>query len=1181
MIGSRLKRCLTAAMLSIALCGFAEAADPLTRGLRYPSLTPDGKQVVFGYRGDLWIANVDGKGPVTRLTIHEAQETLARVSPDGKQIAFSSLRNGRYDLFVVPVTGGVPKQVTFHSGSEALCDWSPDGKKLLFSSERGGGAGRFDLYEVALAGGTPKRLTFDGARDGSYTPDGKSVVYARGYISIYWDNYKGAANYDLYITNTKGGLPRRITKTDANERYPFLGKDGKTLYFVAEEKGVANFYSMPLKGGKRKQVTKYTGADVHRPDFNWDAKTVVFERSGQLFYTDLTKPTKEPTAIKIKVNSDVRNSGLETRTITGGGEQVHVSADGRFLAFTLRGDIWLMPAAGGKGRRITSGPDNDQWPRFSPDGTQIAYFSNKSGNNDIYLLDLRTRKSKAVTTNKAADHFHNWSPDGSTLVFCSERSGNRDIWTINLKSKESKQLTKHTAGDDDPSFSPDGKFVAFDSARGGTQAIYVMNVDGKNLRRVTPGTGYFQVPSFSSNGRMLVYEAYNPTNGNSGGIFAISVGGGPSMQLARDGKTATFSANGEYVYFTADRKRNGNGIFRVKAPTSVVAGEHIPFIGTVTINLRNELADLFDQAWNALGSGFYDRKMHGVDWSKMRTKYRAMAIDTENKTEFHNVVRQMLAELGASHLGIYGGSPSGNSAIPRINETGYIGVDFTHNPNKDGSFKINSILPGGPADKVGLRKGDVVTRIGKTKLSAQVNLDKVLAGTVGKDLLIRFRPYSESGLGQERAIALKPMAFGNLRGLEYTNWLTKCRKTVAKSCKYRSEYVYIHLTAMNQQNLDKFNQSVARWNRNSGIKGMILDVRNNGGGNIHNQLMSVLIARPLAKVRGRNGRSIPQPTLYWDRPVVVLTNERSFSDAEVFPYMFRAAKVGKIIGVPTAGGVIGTNNITLSDGASFRIPRSGFFGFDGTNLEGLGVKPDFLVEESSEDRLKNRDPQLKKAIEVIKAEAAAAKKNQKAKPKVKTTPKVDASAPKDKKPAAYQNPLYDSQVGEWIKMRQVIGQGREIEVTLRVVNIEGDQVTLEQTATVNGREMTQTKVRPRSKELKPPSNIKASSYSRISLKVGDKTLKCIVMNATGPKGEKLKWYVSNEVAVNGLVRLERNGQVLLQVLEWGGVKAIAKGPKKAASKVAKKAATKVEKKTSKPVKKKRKSFFGDYIDELK
>ena len=449
-----------------------------------------------------------------------------------------------------------------------------------------------------------------------------------------------------------------------------------------------------------------------------------------------------------------------------------MSRDGRSVAFTLRGDIWVMPAAGGRGRRITTGPSKDEWPRFSPDSTKIAYQTSVRGNSDIVLLDLKTKRTRPLTTNRANDFFHNWSPDGKTLVFCSERSGNRDIWLLDVGSGTKTQVTTHTAGDDDPSFSPDGKQIAFDSAREGTQAIYIMERDGSGVRRVTRGTGFHQVPSFSPNGSMLVYEAFMPAGGRSGGLFVVSVNGGPSMMISRDGQGACW--RGDHIYFGSNRGPAGNGAWRVKAPDSVEAGERIPFIGSVEVDRRKELATLFDEAWNALRNGFYDPRMHGVKWNKMKTKYRGMAIDSENKDEFQNVIRQMLAELGASHLGIFGGHRAAGSAAPKIVPTGYLGLDFEQTPLKDGARRVEKVLAGGPADRAGIRVGDVITRIGGRKLKAKTNLDKLMNGTVDKDLPVTFKPRSESGLGPQRTAPLKPIHFGKLRALQYTAWTQLC-----------------------------------------------------------------------------------------------------------------------------------------------------------------------------------------------------------------------------------------------------------------------------------------------------------------------------------------------------------------------------------------------------------------------
>jgi tricorn protease len=1134
-----------ALLLSLLLSPAARAAEESTQGLRYPSLTPDGKSVAFCYRGDIWIAPRDGKGPAQRLTIHEEQDTLCRVSPDGKEIAFSSNRSGNYEIYVMPVTGGEPRQVTFHSAVDIVCDWSPDGKRLLVASNRDLGEAELDLYELDLSGGTPRRLTFDGAREASYSPDGTRVVYARGSNTIYWDNYTGSADYDLYILDVKGGIPLRLTDTTGNERHPFFSADGRRIRFVAEEKGVANFYEMPVEGGERRQLTKYAD-DVHRPDLAWDGKTASFELVGRLYVADLDAPAEKPTQLPLAVRSDVRDSGLELRTITSGGEHVHVSADGRQIAFSLRGDVWIMPSNGGEGRQVTSGPGNDQWPRFSPDGQRIAYFSDKAAKNgnDIYVVDVRTGASTQVTNAPKDDAFQNWSPDGKRLVFCSDRTGNKEIWVLDLESQQQAQLTNHDAADDDPSFSPDGKLIAFDSGRDGSQAIYLMNADGSGVRRISGGGGFFQVPCFSPDGKMLVFEAMNPGTGASGGLYVIAVSGGQAMQISEDGSGACWSPLGDFIYFAAERGGEG-GAYRVAAPKGIWAGERIPFIGRVQVDQRKELENLFDEAWAALKNGFYDPKMHGIDWDAMKGKYRAWAIDAENKDEFHNVVRQMLAELGASHLGIGGGHRA--RVAPAVQPTGYMGVDFAQDPEESGSRRVVRVLSKGPADGAGMRVGDLVTKINGTELKAETNLDKLLAGTVGKPLPVAYRPRTAAGLEAEKTVQLVPLPAGRVNELLYDEWVATCTRRVEDATKTKDgEVGYIHLNQMNGPNLQRFVQTVQQWAANPKVKGMILDVRNNGGGNIHQPLMQILISRPLARVTLRGRDPGIQPDTYWDRPVTLLINERSFSDAEVFPFMFREAKCGKIVGVPTAGGVIGTNDITLSDGSMFRVPRTGFQSMDGKDLEGMGVPPDILVEETSEDRLAGKDPQLSKAIEVILAEVA---EREKAAPK-KPAPEPKAVAPKEQPSpapppdptAGALNPLGDARPGEWVRYRATGDDGTETILKVTVARVEGGEVFFTKETEKGPPSQAPFPERMAQKGLLEtlPQFGEVLGHSVVQGKVLDADTEIVEARLKWPDGSEISLHFSNVVPAYGLLRVEAGKRVVVEAIEWGAPAAEAK-----------------------------------------
>jgi tricorn protease len=956
-----------AALVAVPRPASAEERKP-TRGLRFPSLTPDGKTVVFSWRGDVWRAPVSG-GTSTRLTIHEAQDTKPKVSRDGRWIAFTSKRTGNYDVFVMPVEGGEPRQVTFHSASDVASDWSPDGKRLLVTSNRDPHPYGNDVWEVDVDGGTPRRVTRDGGREGVYSPDGTRVLYARGFNTLYQDAYEGSANHDLYVVDLAGGTPRRLTSTPGNELSAMWAEDGRSVWALADAKGSVNLVSLPLDGGAPRVVTTWKDADTRRPTLAWDRRTLAFERDGRLYTMDLADPAPAPRALDLVVESDVRNSGVDVRTIDEGAEHASVSPDGSQIAVAVRGDLWVMPAGGGDASRVTSGPSTDDWPRWSPDGRRLAYFSDASGTDDVWVLDLSTRKAAVAAGGPGDEAFPAWAPDGKTLVFTRAPArgtpkANKDLVLVDLETREEKVLTRDAKDDDDATFSPDGKWVAFDSGRGGNQAIYVVAAAGpeSTARKVSPGTGFYQVPAFSPDGSMIAYEEMDPSSGKAEGIWVVRSQGGPAIKLSRDGAGATWSPDGEWVYFTAERDGTKD-LYRVRAPRAIEAGERIPFLGRVQVDRRREFGDLFDEAWGKLKDRFYDASMHGVDWAALKAKYRPLAVDAEIKDEFYAVVSQMLGELRASHLGIFAGPDADEEAGRSAPATGGLAMELDPEPAPGGGRRVVSVRPKGPADEAGLRVGDVVRSVNGKTLEARTDLDRVLAGTAGKEVPVTFAKGDGSG---EKTVALKAASPGALAALERQTWVERTTKRVQEATKGRAGY--IHLDQMDQANQQRFDAALAELDQDAKVTGLVLDVRNNGGGNIHPHLLEALSSKPYIRFQPREGTRQTQPGLHWGKPVVLLVNERSFSDAEVFPWAFRELKLGKIVGVPTAGGVIGTNDVTLSDGTRFRLPAIGWYGLDGTNLEHVGCKPDVLVEETPEDRLAGRDPQLEKALEILLGE---------------------------------------------------------------------------------------------------------------------------------------------------------------------------------------------------------------------
>src|SRR5438093_9375589 len=209
-----------------------------------------------------------------------------------------------------------------------------------------------------------------------------------------------------------------------------------------------------------------------------------------------------------------------------------------------------------------------------------------------------------------------------------------------------------------------------------------------------------------------------------------------------------------------------------------------------------------------------------------------------------------------------------------------------------------------------------------------------------------------------------------LTGWQYDKWVDERRDRVNKLSG--GAIGYLHIRQMNEPSLRQFEKDLGRLRTK---KALIIDQRFNPGGNIDQELLQILQQKQYQYTCVRDSVQVTRPLRGFFGPMVVMENERSTSDAEVFPDGFRTLKLGKIVGVTTYGAVIGTGSYQLMDGSSIRTPGSGLWNVNGTNLENYGVPPDVYVDNTPEDFLKGRDAQLEKAVEVLKEEMRNGKKN--------------------------------------------------------------------------------------------------------------------------------------------------------------------------------------------------------------
>jgi tricorn protease len=355
---------------------------------------------------------------------------------------------------------------------------------------------------------------------------------------------------------------------------------------------------------------------------------------------------------------------------------------------------------------------------------------------------------------------------------------------------------------------------------------------------------------------------------------------------------------------------------------------------------------------------FYDAKMHGANWEAARTTYEPLLDYLVDGDELRTVMMMMIGQLNASHTGV--------SAPPddeRSVQTRYPGFDLV--ADASGFYKVGRLYKDGPADKdyLKIKEGHFIIAVDDRELKTSDNYWERLTLASGQKFhfLLNEKPVREGAW----TVSISPAAGGAFGDLQYARWVSDRRDIVTRLSN--GEIGYLHIRAMNAPSLRQFQLDLAA---NRTKKALVIDQRFNGGGGIDQELLAILSGRQYQYTRGRDaGFQQPRPQNFYG-PMVVMQNERSASDAEMFPAGFKALGLGKVVGVPTAGAVIGTGSYTLMDGSTIRTPGSGVWTVDGENMENFGVPPDVYVDNTPADFLKGRDAQIEKAVEVLKQQLA-------------------------------------------------------------------------------------------------------------------------------------------------------------------------------------------------------------------
>ena len=367
---------------------------------------------------------------------------------------------------------------------------------------------------------------------------------------------------------------------------------------------------------------------------------------------------------------------------------------------------------------------------------------------------------------------------------------------------------------------------------------------------------------------------------------------------------------------------------------------------------------------------FYDGSFNNRNWDEIRRKYLAIAEACMTKANLSRTVSMMLGELNASHLG-YRGSSDPSPKLSSRDITGHLGL--IHEPLHRGpGIKIKEVVTGGPAAavKTALQELDIILSINDVTIDPEFDLTRVLNGSVGKETVLHVKRGDE-----EMDITIVPITYAAFRSLLYERWLEANRQRVEKQSE--SQLGYLHIRAMDMSSFHRFEREL--YEVAAGKDGLVIDVRENGGGFTTDHLLTILTQprHAITKPRG-GGEGYPQDrSIYatWGKPIVVLCNQNSHSNAEIFSHAIKHLQRGKIVGVPTSGSVISTGSRPVMDAGTIRIPFRGWYVLGtGQDMELNGAVPHYTLWPEPGQMPTGIDIQLDKAITVLKKEVNRAAK---------------------------------------------------------------------------------------------------------------------------------------------------------------------------------------------------------------
>ena len=786
---------------------------------------------------------------------------------------------------------------------------SVDGSKIVFTKD-------YQIFLYDVAAGNAKKVAISLANNNplekqkDFNSSGKVTNF-----SVSPDNKKLAfvSRGELFVSDVKGKFIKQLSlkKTERVKEVEWL-KDNKTLLYTRTNKGFTNIFSIAADGSQAEKQ-----------------------------HTDEARNNQ---------NLSLNKERTQAVYISGRDELRILDLNNFKSSVLVKDEFWALYAP---------------QPYFSFDGSHVLYNAYRNFEHDVFTIRLSDKKITNLTDTGVNETNPVWSPDGKYVYYSSNltqpsypygmREGHIYQMALNkyddpFVTEEFDKLFEEVPEETDEKDSKKKKGKSEDK-----EEKTILTITAEDLMERTKQIS----PSFGLQIGLHVLKKDKKThilylsNHDEGDFKLWKTTLTPfeenKTEKVLDEKIRSYqiaSADGtDYILI------NGN-LHTLNIEKNSV--EKIALDHTFRRNLSDEFEQMFYEAWAGFGENFYDENFHGEDWSALKKKYEKYLPKISKRSQLRLLFNDMLGELNTSHFGFRSFGREENTFYET--RTMATGIRFSN----DDPYVVEGIVKDGPLDVKGknLRKGDRLIAVNGEKVNAKQNREfYFVQPSLDKELTLTF-----DRKGVTNKVKLHPISSNRMRGLLYDEWIDANQSYVDQ--KSNKEVAYIHMKNMGGGSLEQFKREMV--SEAMKRKALILDLRYNTGGNVHDEVLQFLSQKPYLQWKYREGKLTSQPNFSpAAKPIIVLINEQSLSDAEMTSAGFKQLGLGTLMGTETYRWIVFTSGSSLVDGSFYRLPSWGCYTLDGKNLEKEGVSPDIFVGKNFKDRVEGRHPQLDRALQEI------------------------------------------------------------------------------------------------------------------------------------------------------------------------------------------------------------------------